>query len=170
LDGGLGVYHPFRQDDFGSYVLDGCIHFHMVVLAHGDVLPGGLLADGDVVFKVLRDAEYGDFRGFRGPVGIRRHLKYLLSHCGIVEGRHALTWWGSLSYRALPGEELRAAYPDAWDELYALPVVRCPRCGSRSTFEILDDGSVDPSGALRSCRGGHRTRGDAIDENAARVG
>jgi hypothetical protein len=80
-----------------------------------------------------------------------------------------LTWWGSLSYRSLPREELRAAYPEAWDDLYALPVVRCPRCGSRSTFEILDDGSVDPSGALRSCRGGHRTRGDAIDENAARA-
>jgi len=157
LDGGLSVYHPFRQDEMGAFVLDGYVHFHMVVLAHGDVLPGGLSTDGDVVFKVIRDAEYGDFRGFRGPAGIRRHLKYLLSHCGIVEGRHALTWWGSLSYNKLPSEELRNLYPEAWDELHLLLPVRCPLCGSEKTVEILEDGSIDPSAAGRAC-GVHRWR------------
>jgi predicted RNA-binding Zn-ribbon protein involved in translation (DUF1610 family) len=161
LDGGLGVYHPFRQDETtGVYRLDGHVHVHMVVLAHGDVPQGG--TDGDVVFKVLRDAEYGDFRGFRGPTGIRRHLHYLLTHCGVLKGRHALTWWGSMSYNKLPNGVLRAMYPEAWAELKAVPDVRCPRCGSRKTFEILEDGSVDPSAASCHCRGGHRTRAELM--------
>jgi len=157
LDGGMGVFHPFRVDDDGVYRLDGTVHFHMVVLAHGDVPQGG--TDGDVVFKVLRDAEHGDFRGFRGPVGIRRCLVYLLSHAGVLEGRHAVTWWGSMSHRLLPVKVLQQLYPDAWDELNAIPDVRCPSCGSTRTVEILEDGSIDPGGAARACGVSHWRRG-----------
>jgi len=168
LDGGTGVFHPFRVDDAtGEFVLDGCVHFHFIALAHGDVPQGG--TDGDIVFKVIRDAECFDFGGFRGPPGIRRCLMYLLSHAGVLEGRHAVTWWGSMSHRLLPVKVLQDLYPDAWDELNRIPDVRCPFCGSTRTFEILDDGTVDPAGAARSCRGGHRTKGEVIDENAART-
>jgi len=165
LDGGLAVPHPFRQDQAtGEYRLDGYIHFHLVAFAYGDILPGG--TDGDIFFSVLPDAEFCDYRGFRGSVGIRRCLMYLLSHSGIYEGRHAVTWWGSMSYNRLPNGELRRLYPQAWEELHALPDVRCPRCGSRHTVEILEDGSIDPGGAARHCRGGHRTRGEMLDAHA----
>ena len=148
LDGGVAIPHPFDKP--------GYLKFHMIAFAYGGVLPGG--SDGDVVFKVVLDAEYGNYRGFRDAVGVRRCLMYLLSHCGIYEGHHALTWWGSLSYNRCPTELLRKSYPEAWDALNLLPEVRCPRCGCRETFEVLEDGSVDPGGAARWCRSHYRYR------------
>ncbi|MFY9606242.1 MAG: hypothetical protein WAS24_05885, partial [Thermoplasmata archaeon] len=53
LDGGLAIPHPFDKPGF--------MKFHMIALAHGDILPGG--ADGGVVFKVVVDKEYDDYRG-----------------------------------------------------------------------------------------------------------
>jgi hypothetical protein len=148
LDGGLAIPHPFDKP--------GYLKFHMSAFAHGDVLPGG--TDGDVFFKVIIDKEYGDYRGIRSPVGIRRCLMYLLSHCGIYEGRHALTWWGSLSYNRFPTKRLRKLYPEAWRALETLLEVRCPRCGCRETYEILEDGFVAPGGAARWCRSHYRHR------------
>jgi len=29
-------------------------------------------------------------------------LKYVLDHCGVAEGAHALTWWGAWSYNRMP--------------------------------------------------------------------
>lgn len=128
LDGGLMVYHPFRQDEDWTFVLDGFVHYHIIALVHGDVPPGG--TDGQVLFKVIKDAEYGNYRGFRDPTGIRRAVHYLLSHCGILKGRHALTWWGSLSYNKLPNEQLKTDYPEAWELFTEVPPRRCPLCGS----------------------------------------
>lgn len=153
LDGGLAIPHPFDKPGF--------IKFHMIALAHGDILPGG--TDGDAFFKVVVDKEYGNYRGIRSPVGIRRCLMYLLSHCGIYEGRHAVTWWGSLSYNRLSSDLLRKSYPEAWRALEIVPDVCCPRCGCLDTYEILSDGSVDPGGAARWCRSHYRYREEVIE-------
>lgn len=138
LSGGLMVYHPFRQDDDHQFVLDGFVHYHLIALVHGDVPPGG--TDGRVLFKVIKDAEYGNYRGFRDPTGIRRVVHYLLSHCGIIEGRHALTWWGTLSYNKLPDQFLKDSYPDAWLAIHEIRRC-CPVCGSSDTepCEIWDN-------------------------------
>ena len=118
LDGGVMVCHPFDQDGF--------VKFHIIALAHGDVLPGG--TDGDVIFKVVRDAEHGDYRGFRDVASIKRAVQYLLTHCGIYEGRHALTWWGSLSYNKMPIQKLEDNFL-GWSEMIAFHR-RCPKCKS----------------------------------------
>lgn len=122
LDGGLMVYHPFDKEGF--------IKYHVLALAHGDILPGG--TDENVIFKIVKDAENQDYRGFVGPAGIRRALHYLLSHAGIIQGRHALTWWGSLAYRNFPDRILKESYPEAWEDVHDTRA-RCPFCGSRNT-------------------------------------
>jgi len=134
LDGGLMVYHPFRQEESSAFVQDGFVHYHIVALAHGDVLPGG--TDDGIIFKVIKDAEFQDYRGFVGPLGIRRVVHYLMSHCGILEGRHALTWWGSLSYNMLSNGFLKESYPEAWKAVNERPNPRCPSCGSRNTEPV----------------------------------
>lgn len=124
--GGISICHPFRDDGDG-YVPDGFIHYHIVGIAPGNVLPGG--TDGAVVFKVIRDPVRNDYRGLFRLKEARRLLQYLLSHCGIIEGRHPLTWWGCVSYSTFPTSELRAMIPN-YDALLDIRA-RCPFCGAR---------------------------------------
>jgi len=135
LIGGLMVYHPFRQDEEREYVLDGYVHFHLVVLVNGDVPEGG--SDGGVLFKVVADPERArggkpSFHGFQELAQVRACVFYLLTHCGILPARHALTWWGAMSYNQLPTETLDANY-DGRIEYCVSGGIRCPFCGSRDT-------------------------------------
>lgn len=132
--GGLAVIHPFRKDDYDSeYVPDGHVHFHVIGLNFEDMPPGG----GDyvngqlVIFKVIRDAEYGDYRGFRSGLAIEREVQYLLSHAGVADGFHTLTYFGALAYNKLPESAVNAYFPDCLvDEN---PGVQCPVEGSLDT-------------------------------------
>ena len=151
--GGCSVPHPFR-DACGEeeYRLDGFIHHHMLVLVHDKLLER---SDPGVVFKTIRGPESSEdaphYPGFRSPREVKRCIQYLLTHCGIWKGRHALTWFGALSYRNLPTGLLERSFPEAYDELNAWEKgVRCPECGSLDTWAILGDGTVDPGGPARA--------------------
>jgi hypothetical protein len=93
-------------------------------------------------FKVIQDDEYKDYRGFRSGRAIKRCVQYLLTHCGIIEGTHALTYWGSLSNRTLPASAIHALFPvrraddgPDFDPIGPDSKVNpeCPVCGCRDT-------------------------------------
>lgn len=127
--GGCSIYHPFRKDSDNQYVPDGYVHFHLLGLCHGDILPGGLPSDQGAVFKVIPDARRGDFRGLLRAREVRVLVHYLLTHCGIVKGRQALTWWGVLGYNNLHNKTLDDFSQGALTRAKS-PRSRCPLCGS----------------------------------------
>lgn len=133
IEGGSIVPHPFRQDDDGDFVPDGYLHFHGFGVAFGNVEPGGSPSDGSVVFKVIKDARRKDYAGFRSQKDLRLAIRYVLTHAGILEGRHALTWYGTLSYNKLTNEALKDACPEGYDAMITRLEPRCPSCGSRDT-------------------------------------
>lgn len=126
ISGGMVIYHPFRDDGDG-YVPDGYVHFHCIGLARGNISPGD---NPEVIFKVIIDARRKDYRGYRGPKEISCTVFYLLTHCGIVNGRHALTWFGELSYNALSNAVLVEKIPYMNEVFNHKPKHRCPICGS----------------------------------------
>jgi len=136
LTGGALIYHPFRQEDDSHFAPDGYVHFHTIAFAPGNIAEGGSFRcerRREIVFKVIRDAETGDYRGIQRMRSAKRLIHYLLSHAGILEGRHALTWYGDMSWAMLSQKGLIQTYPDAWDELSTPPGKTCPVCGSRET-------------------------------------
>lgn len=152
--GGLLVPHTHRLDDEGSRELDGTIHFHGIGIAPGNIEAGGTPADNGAVFKVIPDpgsAEKGKptYRGFRKYSEVKRCVQYLLSHCAIIEGKHALTWWGLLSYNMLSSKKLEDFCPAGYENLMAPKGVKCPKCGSRDTEPCLEWDSVPRVGEGR---------------------
>lgn len=132
--GGLSIFHPFRQDDEHNFVPDGYVHFHVIGIAPGHV--DTQQKGEDYVFKVIRDAKRGNFKGFQKPKEISACLYYLLTHCGVMEGRHSLTWFGALSYNCFTMETWEKMFPELWE--YMKPKGReCPFCGSRDTHAIF---------------------------------
>lgn len=132
--GGLIIYHPFRQDDEHNFIPDGYTHFHVIGLAPGNVTPGG--KNSDYIFKVIRDAKRGDYKGFRKPKDISACIYYLLTHCGIMEGSHSLTWFGALSYNSFSLEVWEKHFPELHEYLKPKPR-QCPHCGSDDTYPIF---------------------------------
>ena len=154
LDGGASVFHAFRTED-GHYVPDGYYHYHLFALATGDVVPGGQPEDGDILFKVLPDARHHDFNGFRSPWELAKAITYALSHASLVSSdedadgtrhsRHAIAWFGVVSYNRMSTRTLKLAYPEGYASMHERQGVRCPSCGSHDTYqsgEFLPDGSV----------------------------
>ena len=141
LEGGLLVFHPFRQDDDGDFALDGTVHFHGLVAAVGDIKPGSteFYEDG-IFFKVIPDPIRGGFRGFTHFGELRRCVQYLLTHCGVIEGRHTVTWYGSMSYNKLSQKALEAKHPKAVKDMEKVRSSQCPHCGSYDTerCEVVD--------------------------------
>jgi len=132
--GGLMVYHPFRRDEERHYVPDGYVHFHILGFAKGDIPPGG--TDDGIVFKHIPHPDGGDFRGFRSISEVQKCIFYLLTHCGVIKGRHSLTWWGELSYNSLSTQRLDAVFEGR--ELYCQSRgILCPSCGSRNTEPLM---------------------------------
>jgi len=155
ISGGLIIYHPYRQDDDGKYIPQEHIHFHAIGLARGSIPPG---ASSQYFFKVILDAQNKDYRGFQSLTGLKACIFYLLTHCGIQRGHHAVTWFGELSYNALSNEKLFVAIPEIKAELEKEYPRRCPSCGSDDTepdfiFDYLERDFID-------CR--HRNR-DTIE-------
>jgi len=131
LSGGTLIFHPFRQDDEGTFIPQTHVHFHIISLARGSIVPSSM--GQDYFFKFIKDARNGDYRGFQDITGIRNCITYLLTHCGIIEGSHALTWWGELSYNQLSNQTLYDAIPELKKEIEKIPISRCPSCGSEDT-------------------------------------
>ena len=125
LDGGLMIIHHKEP---------GMVHFHAISVAQSDVSPGGsdTFRGRNIVFKVVPDKRYGDFRGFRRMKDVRRCIRYLLSHASIIEGRHCLTWYGKLSYNLLATGTLKELYPEAYKKRDA----QCPRCCQYAGVQI----------------------------------
>ena len=152
VEGGLCIWHPFRKNpESGVFEYDGYVHFHMIGVAWGDVKPGR--EDSGYIFKVVRDAERGDYRGFKSPGAVQRALSYLLSHCGVMDGVHAVTWFGVLSYNKMALEKLKAFAREGWDDLQRVRSPKCPYCGSEDT-EPMDIWLYDD----RYCKREYRER------------
>jgi hypothetical protein len=119
-----------------EYVPDGYWHFHIIGIHFVPTTPGGddIGPDGRViVFKHIRDDEYGNFGGLRSGLAISRVIQYQLTHAGLIEGSQALTYFGLLHFSKVPKETVHASYPEALDDDSKTnpdaPAV-CPACGS----------------------------------------
>ena len=115
--GGAVVIHPFRKDDYDAeFTLDGYVHFHCVGFNFEDIPEGGQDVDSEgdlVVFKHIPDSEYGDFRGFRSQLAIEREIQYLLSHAGVAENVHSLTYFGELAPCKLSADAIELVFPES---------------------------------------------------------
>ena len=119
LGGGCIVFHPWRESrDKSTFDVVGP-HFHIFGLGNWirpstEVVPYDL----DVVFKRVKhfDARQID------------PWEYVLTHCGIMEGTHAVVWFGCLAYNKMPRGDLESA---AYEKSTRTPL--CPYCGSESS-------------------------------------
>ncbi len=130
LEGGLIIAHPWRgtfpggRPDMGNPDdMRYSTHWHVVAYARGHVRPGD--ERDDYVLKVIRDAKNHDYKGLRRERDLGALLHYQLSHCGISDRIHAVTWWGCMSYRKwkykpqLTGKN------------------KCPSCGGTNTRRLM---------------------------------
>jgi len=103
--GGSCIFHPFREDDNGFWYFSP--HFHMIGYGWIHGTKEGFEAHGWIVKNI----------------GVRETVSgtalYQLSHCGIHEKYHAVTWFGKLSYN-----KLRHLAPAEIEKH------QCPMCGA----------------------------------------
>jgi len=87
IEGGLMIYHPFAFDDkSGQWVIRP--HFHIV--GFGWVVNTKKISESDgwvIKNKGLRDS-------------LHSTVYYQLSHAGVSDDVHSITWFGSIGYRA----------------------------------------------------------------------
>ena len=87
IEGGLMIYHPFG---FDKKKMQWVTRPHFHVIAFGWVIDTKKICDSEgwiIKNKGLRDS-------------LHSTIYYQLSHAGVTNGVHAITWFGSLSYRA----------------------------------------------------------------------
>lgn len=135
LSGGLMIWHPYRQDDDAAFVQDGHVHFHIIGLARGNIKPG---ESAETLFKVIRHPIKNDFNGFRRCREIKACIFYLLTHCGIIQGRHTLTWYGEMSYNSLSNSRLEEYFPNIFKDLKK-EIKLCPSCKSSDIGVLYKD-------------------------------
>lgn len=119
LLGGCIVFHPWRESrDTAAFDVVGP-HFHIFGLGKW-IRPSTevVLYDLDVIFKRVKHFNAKQIDPW----------EYVLTHCGIVEGMHAVVWFGSLAYNKMPRGELESA---AYEKSTRTPL--CPHCGSESS-------------------------------------
>lgn len=150
--GGAVIFHPFRTDEEGQYIPDGYVHYHVVGLAKGEVVwpsPGSNLP---YVFKHVPDPTNGDkktYLGVRKFANLLRLIRYQLSHAGLVQGTHALTWFGVLTYnQSVFGvkfgskERFTNDYPEVSEYLNKYRK-GCPECGFEKPLTVYNDRDAD---------------------------
>lgn len=119
LEGGCVVFHPWRESRDGEYSVVGP-HFHIFGL--GSWVKSGTEVEpynDDILFKRVRDFNARQKDPF----------EYVLTHCGIAKGIHAVVWFGCLAYNKMPrGEKERAAREER-----EIRRRICPHCGRDST-------------------------------------
>ncbi len=137
IRGGLLILHPWRQDDQDKFVQDGYIHVHCIGIADGEIKAG----DGkNYIFKHIPNPKTGDFRGIRRCRDVAAAVRYLLTHAAIVKSRHSLTWFGVLSYNALPNERILEEFPQVRPDPERIGP-QCPCCGSLKTrYAVVIEG------------------------------
>jgi hypothetical protein len=102
--GGSCIFHPWREDDRGFWYFSP--HFHMIGYGWIHGTSEGYQQHGWIV-KNLRVRET-----------VSGTALYQLSHCGIHEKYHSVTWFGRLSYNKL-------RVPFSREEKH-----HCPLCGA----------------------------------------
>jgi len=128
--------YPFLHSSLSNCLSDTPLYAELVSALCDYILPDmvvTLQASRDYVFKVIPDARYNDFKGFRSPFHLAKVIGYALSHCGIIRNFHALTYFGILSYNCLTNDLLKEDDPEFWALFDKLNGVRCPKCGSFDT-------------------------------------
>lgn len=143
LSGGCAITHTHRAKN-GEYIPDGYVHFHIVGIALGSIKVFSKGESAPYLFKVIKDKRFNDFRGVRTYKELRKLISYQLSHCAIVKGRHALSYFGFLGYHTTimgvhfnTNARFKEDYPAAAAHLMDLKTVMCPNCGSTEVDIIL---------------------------------
>jgi len=102
IEGGLMIYHPFAFDKkSGQWVTRP--HFHVV--GFGWVVNTKKISDSDgwvIKNKGLRD-------------NLHSTIYYQLSHAGVSDEVHSITWFGSLGYRAKYSDRFKVDEEDESD-------------------------------------------------------
>jgi len=102
IEGGLMIYHPFSLDKkSGQWVVRP--HFHIV--GFGWVVNTKKISDEDgwvIKNKGLRDS-------------LHSTIYYQLSHSGVSDDVHSITWFGSLGYRAKYADRFKVEEEDETD-------------------------------------------------------
>lgn len=92
LEAGSLVFHYVKRN-FGTMNLDVYPHYHYTGFGYAENSDKIFLEYGwTIPYKGIRKTNFGTF-------------KYLLSHCGIKDKKHAITWLGKLSYGKLKVEK-----------------------------------------------------------------
>jgi len=102
IEGGLMIYHPFALDKkSGNWVIRP--HFHVV--GFGWVIDTKKITDESgwvIKNKGLRDS-------------LHSTIYYQLSHAGVSDDVHSITWFGSLGYRAKYADRFKVDEEDESD-------------------------------------------------------
>jgi len=102
IEGGLMIYHPFSLDEkSGQWIVRP--HFHIV--GFGWVVDTKKISDSDgwvIKNKGLRDS-------------LHSTIYYQLSHAGVTDDVHSITWFGSLGYRAKYADRFKVDEDDETD-------------------------------------------------------
>lgn len=120
IEGGLMIYHPFSLDKkSGNWVVRP--HFHVV--GFGWVVDAKKISDSQgwvIKNKGLRDS-------------LHSTVYYQLSHAGVSDEVHAITWFGSLGYRAKYSDRFKVEEEDN--------AIFCDYCGCMLVdFEYVGQG------------------------------
>jgi len=103
LEGAAVVFHPFKfHKKSWSWIY--APHFHLVGFGYRQKITSAFGKYGWFI-KICEERE-----------SVFQTFCYLLSHCGIKKGYHALTWVGGLSYSKLKVEK-------------EPKITKCPICG-----------------------------------------
>lgn len=120
--GGCIVFHPWRESRDSTFDVVGP-HFHIFGL--GERITPDIEVEPystDIIFKRVRDFDARQIEPF----------EYVLAHCGIAEGCHAVVWFGNLAYNKMEkGPQERRALDKAEPEPET-----CPYCGSNNTTYV----------------------------------
>jgi len=114
--GAVMVWHPFRFDKADGWKPSVSPHVHMVAFGWVDDVHQAFEEYGLVVRKHTTLKTDGDYFAT---------VKYILTHAGVRDRRHSVTYWGALSYSKL------TVYREAPEP------ERCPHCEG-----ILVDGKI----------------------------
>lgn len=90
IKGGAIIFHPFR---FNKNIRSWYYYTHFHVVGFGSI------PKGSITESYYRNGWFVKYLGERDSV--LATFYYLLSHCGIKKGVHAITWFGDLSYSKL---------------------------------------------------------------------
>jgi len=145
MRGAATVYHPYRieydENDknvswrrtrelpYWRDVVDLSPHFHLAAY--------GYLADTEAFYKASGGWVMKQVRPLQDREDAESLMRYLLSHCGVAEGKDTVTYWGCLSSRYL---KVISETVEREDEA-------CPVCGACIALcEKGLDGNLIPTG------------------------